>query len=167
MSCGVIGQITRALCGTRGTAKDVVRAWYAFQDAVSAIPSPTNHVISGDITLEADEYFHEIGLDKVGSSFAFTPTGEGLSKEYENTAVLFVNGVAPSVSKLTSPMINDYYILIVQDKNGNKWLYGAVGDGAEIAPTATNDRNGYSLAAKWNAPYMPYAYTGAILTEAA
>ena len=165
MSCGTVGKIERALCGTRGTAKDVVRAWYAPVDSVLTIPAATNHVISGDITLEVDAYFYEIGIDKVGSSFNFTGQGEGLSKEYANTAIVFVNGVHPSVSKVVTGFINDHYILIVQDRNGNKWLFGAVGDGAECTPVATNDRNGYALTYLWNGPYMPYAYTGAILTE--
>jgi len=164
MACSNVESIAKALCN-RGTAKGVVKAWFAAEEDVLSIPSATSHVISGDITLDTGKYFREIGIDKVGSSFKFSSTGEGMSKEFSNTAVLFVNGVHASVSKVVTNFIRGNYILIVQDKNGNKWLFGAVSDGAEISIEAQDDRNGYALSALWTSTDLPYSYTGAITVE--
>lgn len=166
MSCTSLAKIEKALCN-RGTAKEVTRAWVVPEEDVTAIPAATNHVIAGDITLEADKYFYEIGIDKVGSSFKFSSSGEGMSKQFDNTAALFVNGVHADVSKVVTNFIRGNYIVIIQDKNGNRWLLGAVGDGAEIGVEAQNDRNGYTLSALWSNTDLPYKYTGTILTNEA
>ncbi len=161
MACGALAAITKALC-VRGTAKDVVQAWIAADEDILAIPSATNHIISSDITFNDDEHWYEIGIDKVGSSFAFTGTGEGLSKEFENTVILFVNGVAPAVSNVVTGFIRGTFALLIKDKNGHVHLIGALGDGAEVNVLAQNDRNGYVITAKWNSVDLPYNYTGAI-----
>lgn len=163
MACGALGAIAKALCA-RGTAKDVVRAWITDDQDVATIPAATNHVISGDITFTDSAVWYEIGIDKVGSSFAFQSTGEGLSKEFQNTVILFVNGVDATVSKIVTQFIRGTYNLLIQDKNGNKHLIGALQDGAEVSVLAQNDRNGYVITAQWNSVDLPYNYTGAITT---
>ena len=164
MACGTLGAIEKALCN-RGTAKDVTRAWIAAEEDILAIPSATDHIISGDITFNDEEHWYEIGIDKVGSSFSFDSAGEGLSKEFANTAIIFINGVAPVVSKIVTQLIRGNFMLLIQDKNGHRHLLGALGDGAEIGISAKNDRNGYTLTALWNSTDLPYNYTGAITTE--
>lgn len=165
-TCDTLETITHA-CGSRGTAKDVIQAFVACTGEIDTIPAAANHVISTDITFLEDGHFFEIGIDKVGSSFNFASQGEGLSKEYLNTAVIFINGVAAAVSKVITGMINGTYVFIIKDKNANQWLLGAMGDGCEVAITAQNDRNGYTLTVTWTSTHLPYNYTGEILLEAA
>ena len=156
--------IEKALCN-RTTAKEVVDAYIARDEDILAIPSATNHVISGDITFNDEEHWYRIGLDKVGSSFKFTSQGEGQSKEYLNTVILFVNGVGPVVSNIVSGWIRGTFNLLVKDKNLNWHLLGALQDGCDVSVEAANDRNGYTLTFTFIGTDLPYNYTGAITAE--
>jgi hypothetical protein len=159
--CDEIDHIPVPGC-TRGTAKDVIKAWISGDDAIDTIPAAVDHVISDDITFLAENHWYTVGLDKVGSSFNFQSQGEGQSKEYANTVILFVAGVGPVVSKIVTGFIRGRYNLLIQDANGNKHLLGAYGDGAEVSVQVQNDRNGYILTFLHNSADLPFNYTGAI-----
>lgn len=163
-NCEELQTIQKA-CGNRGTAKDVKRAWWICEDEIESIPAHSNGTISADIVLKDGATWKEIGIDPVGSSYNWGPQGEGYSQEFLNTATLFINGTDPLVSLILSGRIHSGHALIIQDKNGNRWLYGEPSDGAQIAPTGQNDRNGYSVVASWPATHMPYGYTGLIEVE--
>jgi hypothetical protein len=160
--CENLATIQSACAGGRGTAKDVIKAYIACEDDIATIPAATNHVISTDITFEATKHWFEIDIDKVGSSFNFASQGEGQSKEYLNTAVLFVAGISADVTNALNSLIRGNANFLVKDKNGNHFLFGALGDGADVAITAQNDRNGYIITITYASANMPYFYTGAI-----
>lgn len=161
--CTALAHIPKAGC-VRTTAKDIIAAWITCDSDVAAIPAAAGHIISGDITFVGDEHWYTVGLDKVGSSFDFASQGEGDSKEYLNTVILFVPGVGPVVSAIVTGMIRGTYNLLIKDKNGNHHLIGGLGDGANVAVQAKNDRNGYILTFTYSSADLPYNYTGAITT---
>lgn len=157
-----LANIQTACAGGRQTAKDVIKAYVARTEDITAIPSATSHIISGDITFETGEHFYQIDIDKVGSSYNFASQGEGQSKEYLNTAVIFIAGVKADVNNAINDLIRGESTWLIQDKNGNTFLIGELNSGADVAIVAQNDRNGYTLTITWSSSHMPYQYTGAI-----
>jgi len=160
--CENLGHVLTACAGDRGTAKDVVKAYVACTEDITTIPAATDHVISSDIEFEALAHWWQLDIDKVGSSFSFASEGEGQSKQYLNTAIIFIAGVAADVTNAINSLIRGQATFLIQDKNGNKHLIGALDDGADVAIVAANDRNGYTLTITWASTNMPYFYTGAV-----
>lgn len=163
--CDAYGRIQDACSGGRKASTKVIKAWYACAGDVTAIPAAVEgtHEITGDITMADGKTFNQIDLDSVGSSYKFTSQGEGQAKEYNNSLVIFIAGVHKSVSKVVTGMPRGSIIYILEDKNGNRFLVGAVNDGAESAIDAQSEpRNGYILTASWSSADLPYNYAGAI-----
>lgn len=167
--CDAFGRIQNACAGGRKASTKVIKAWYACADDVQSIPAVVEdtHEITGDIVMADGKTFHQIDLDSVGSSYKFTSQGEGQAKEYINTIIIFIADVHKSVSKVVSPMPRGSIIYILEDKNGNRFLVGAINDGAETTVDAQSEpRNGYILTAAWPSADLPYDYSGAIPLEA-
>lgn len=161
--CDAMDHIPKAGC-VRGTAKEVVNAWIACDESILDIPEAVDHIIAGDITFDEGEHWYTVGLDKVGSSFNFQSQGEGQSKSYLCTVILFVPGVGPVVSNIVTGFIRGTYNLLIKDKNKNVHLIGDLADGAEVGVQAQNDRNGYILTFTFESADLPFNYTGAITT---
>lgn len=165
--CENLAAVLSACAANRGTAKGLKgELFLACIEDVTSVPSATAHAISGDIVMEDGKLFYSIRYDKVGSSMRSEAQGEGQSKYYLNTATIFIPGLASSLSNIFSPTIRGEYMCIIPDKNNNKRLVGAVGDGAYIAVVEqTDDRNGMILTITWESSELPYYYNGAITLE--
>lgn len=165
--CENLAAIKTACSGGRGTAKDIVKAWIICEDDIVSIPDPDSddHTISSDMELADGKVWNQIDLDPVGSSFSFDSQGEGQSQEYQNVGVLFIAGVSSDVNHILNSLIKGNPIVLLRDKNGNTWLFGAEGYGATVKLSAKNDRNGYTMTVTDNSPNLPYNYTGEIVTE--
>lgn len=163
--CDAFGRIQNACAGGRKASTKVIKAWYACADDLLSVPAVVEgtHEITGDIVMKDEKVMHQIDLDQVGSSYKFTSTGEGQAKEYNNSIVIFIAGVHKSVSKVVSPMPRGSIVYILEDKNGNRFLVGALNDGAETTVDVQSEpRNGYILTAAWASADIPYTYTGAL-----
>ena len=159
--CENLTTILNACAGARGTAKDIIEAYVTCEDDLTAIGTPASHVIS-TVTMDTDKVWYKWDIDTVGSSFKVATQGEGQAQEYVTTVILRIAGMASGVSYGLNDLIRGNAMLIIKDKNGNKLLIGALGDGANVTVDQQNDPNGYIVTFKYTSPNLPYFYSGSI-----
>ncbi len=112
--------------------------------------------------MDTDKVWYKWDIDTVGSSFKVATQGEGQAQEYVTTVILRIAGMASGVSYGLNDLIRGNAMLIIKDKNGNKLLIGALGDGANVTVDQQNDPNGYIVTFKYTSPNLPYFYSGSI-----
>lgn len=164
--CITHGKIKRPGC-TRKTGIGVVRAWYACIADILSIPAPVVNTlkITDNITLKEDAVFYEIEVDKTKSSFKITSEGDGETVDYNCTAVLTVAGVDEEVSRITTGFPRSGLLYIIQDKQGNRRLFGELGDGANSKVDEADNPNATTINVIHRSGDVPYYYTGAITVE--
>lgn len=162
MSCTSNVAAIAAFCGVNAPMLD--RKLYITTLAkVSAIASPTAHVISTDITMVTDQLFYEWAFSKQESSYAAEQDENGM---FNITVTVFIEKLQSATSNILNGMRGDNYLAIVTDKNGNARLLGKIGDGCSVSVReTTTPRNGYEVTITWSSAHLPYFYTGAVTTS--
>lgn len=167
--CANLATIQKACDEGRATVKGAKGKLYLLCiDKVASIPAATGSVVSTDIVVETPgtDVFIEVAFDnQSGWAYDVSSEGEGQSKEYLTTINFFIPGVAATVQDSLDETLNGEFLLIFEDKAGQKRIVGQVDDGCVIFQGETlTDKNGYPCVATWYSAHKPYYYTGAIPT---
>ena len=151
--------------------------WIAGKVEITAIPAADvdTSVVSTDFTMRVEDavgppvvaagVFKTIAISKINGSWKVEPVGEGENISYKVTIEAFVNKISSAASYSLNATTGGEFIVLAQDKNGEKRIVGDLDEGASIkVGEQTNDANGYPITIEWDTPNLPLFYEGTIVT---
>lgn len=152
-------------CGAN--AKNIKpRVWLANPNEIDSIPAATAGVISTDIVMKTNTpafVFAVWNISPVDPGFTGESSGDLDGIEIPISLSVFIPAMEGAKSDKINQVNGGEYVVIVEDKNGKKWILGELNDGAFIrAGVQTNDKNGYPITIEWTTARLPYEYTGVI-----
>lgn len=124
----------------------------------------------GDFVLAADKKFLFMDILSSSSNVKSDPQGEGASKSYLITAVLFHPSTGPEVTGFSRMVINDDFIWLVQQRDGRWRVVGNEMMETDTQPAqdsgqAVTDSSGTTFTATVSDVCPAPFYTGKVLTE--
>lgn len=173
--CTGLATIEKA-CGGGNTPGLKTKIYVACVDEVATIPAvdASSLIVSTDITMRAADAgppaiaagtFKEWSISKINGTWTVEAVGEGENISYNVTVNAFINKISASKSYILNSATGGEFIVIAEDKNGQKRLVGDIDDGCSIkVGEQTNDANGYPVVIEWTVNHLPYFYTGSITT---
>lgn len=124
----------------------------------------------GDFVLAADSKFLFIDILSTASNVKSEPQGEGNSKSYLVTVVLFHPSTGPEVTGFSRMVINDDFLWLVQQRDGRWRVVGNEMIETDTQPSqdsgqAVTDSSGTTFTATVTDVCPAPFYTGKVLTE--
>ena len=149
----------------------IKKAWFGPRDQFKVTPSGQTHTATIAV---ADDYSAQTGITMKLYEFA-KETGSLVSTQvvneqngsnyFQNVVNLVFNRMEAWKHLEISALAQGQLLGVIEDMNGKKWIVGSdtylSSIGSEIASTGTasDDRNGYTLALQENSKYLPYEMT--------
>jgi hypothetical protein len=173
--CETIDNIAKQ-CGSGNSPGLKTKAQITCVDQIASIPAPGEgtHVISSNITMRSAVtgppaitagLFFEWNISKIDSELVSEPDGDGENVSFKHSTKFFINKLQPGITYIMNGMLGGEYIVIVKDRNGNQRLLGELDNGCTIkVKEQTNPKNGYEVTIEWESNYLPYYYTGTIVS---
>lgn len=171
MACTcTIGTIEAFCGGVNAPGLDRQLAWTCDEE-LAAIPAPSANTlnVATDITYRAAATgppaitagkFRKFNISKEDMSWSSERDENGM---FKTEVKFFVPKMEAEKSYILNGANGDNLVFITPDKNGNKRIVGAIGDGATMKYKAqTNPKNGYEITVMWESAHEPYFYAGAI-----
>jgi hypothetical protein len=155
-------------CGA-GNAKGLKGTLYiANKDDVATIPAAGagTHLVSTNMTMESTKKFYKWEFSKIDHDLQITSEGDQDANTFKSVLTFLVPKVtAANTYILGLSATGCEYIVIVEDKNGNKRIIGDLVDGAILKVNEkVKDKNGYECTLEWESALPPLFYTGTITT---
>lgn len=163
--CAALADIARH-CGEN--AKGLKRRVYvACVDHITSIPAPTSGVLVDTDIVMADNggtpyTFTTFNIGKTNQAFEAEPAGDADGTTLEYRPTFFIPKMDAAKSGILNGTMNGEYILIMEDKNGERYILGDLEDGAVIKVKPQTDPNGYLISVEWDSAHLAYHYTGVI-----
>jgi len=160
-----LDDILRVICDFSNGFKTAL--YIADESEVTAIPAAVDGVVTTAITMAAGKKFYKFDVSKESGDTKLNATAEGTkSKVYNVELEAVIVGVEGAKSAIISGLKNCYYIVIVEDLDGRKWIVGEKDNGVDFLPAMVHDGtlNEYQLKGACKSKVLPLQYTGAIPT---
>ena len=145
--------------------------YITYFDDVVVNPIYSAHTITA-ATLSSGVTWYKYSFAKNTSSLTSTLTKDEANgtRYYTNTITLVFNKLEAVKHLEVMALAAEKLAVIVVDNNGKKWYVGAdayVSGSASDATTgaSADDRNGYEVTLEGTSAYLPFEYTGDIVTE--
>lgn len=134
------------------------------EDQLASIPAAGSgtHVISTNITYASSPAgkFFKWNFSKSDSSYKSTRDENGL---WNTEVKFFIPKMDATTSYTMNGLTGENLICIVPDRNDQKRLVGAIGNGCKVdVVETTTPKNGYEVTITWQSAHAPYFYTGTI-----
>jgi hypothetical protein len=139
-------------------------------DEVDTIPAAVYQTISTNLTLAAGKAFAVWEFTEETAKVDENAVGEADGKSFEDMIDFFIPGDDATKAYQFSQMLNDRFIAITKDGNGNIKIHGDLDRPMRLETqsfttgAANADRKGTSFQLKCNASHKAYWYTGTITT---
>lgn len=165
MAADTLATIT-SVCGASNAPGLLSKMWIAYEEDIDTIPAPTADTfdIATDITMVATKVFYLWDISRLEQKFDVNTEGDEDSNTKAIDLEVFIRALTSAKSRILSTNSNGcQLIVIVEDKNGQKWLLGRKGDGVLMTvKKQVNPKAGYVVSIKGSQPHLPYKYNGAI-----
>lgn len=140
--------------------------YIAREDEITTIPAAVDGVVSTAITMVATKLFYAFSVSETSGKSTLTAETEGEDATiYNVSGQVTVTGITGGASAIISDMRKNLgYIAIMEDKDGQKWLLGNIGDSVVFKPALTHDGSvkEYTLAFAYKSKVLPLEYTSTI-----
>lgn len=145
------------------------KIYVAREDEVEAIPAAVDGVISSAMTMVSTPaagkfYFMAISKDLGKSQWNAVTEGAYENSVFKITGEVFIAGMSGDASASLSGTRGQEFIIVIEDKDNKKWLFGAKDDGCiiKIEATSSGDTKGYKLTWEVSSKVLPLEYSSTL-----
>lgn len=151
----------------------IKKVYLTYYDDLTVTPDYATHSISS-VTLSTGVSWYEYDFARNSSSLNSTLTKDDANgtRYYTNTLTLVFNKLTADKHLEVMALAAEKLAAIVVDNNDHKWFLGAdayvTGTAEDVGTGASaDDRNGYNVTIEGTSAYLPFEYTGEIVSTPA
>lgn len=140
---------------------------------VESIPAlvADDHRIATDITLKAGKVWFQWKIGDTDAEYGYTPSGQRGSRSFDSTLTFFIPVIRSTVEHTFNKILNGEFIVVFQDKEGNKQLLGTLVNPVTFADDGltgvkNGESNGTTCTVQQLGGRTAVFYDGAIVTTA-